>query len=281
MTFSDLGLPSDVLLWKVAILTIASFIIGVLGGLVGLALGTMRLPTLLLMGVSSPVAAGTNIIVSSVSSITGAISHYRAGRMNLRLVIGMGIPSFVGAFLGGFYSHLVAETLLIFTVGILVFWQGIELLLKAKRQVTPSVSAFVFAQDSKSVGLGYIRINRMGVAATIGLIIGIVGGAVGLILGSLRIPALIRILGVDSRVAVGTNMSIGALMGATGWIGHVIRGQVDYPLMVCLAVSAMVGVSLGSKYTGRLSEHKLLIIMGIVMALIGTLLIGRALFSSY
>ena len=41
MTFDYLGLPSDVLLWKAGILTAASFAIGVLGGFVGLALGTM------------------------------------------------------------------------------------------------------------------------------------------------------------------------------------------------------------------------------------------------
>ena len=108
--------------------------------------------------------------------------------------------------------------------------------------------------------------------------IGLVGGAVGLILGSLRIPALIRILGVDPRIASGTNMFIGALMGATGWIAHVARGNVDYPLMFLLATSAMIGAAIGSRYTGRVSLQGLIMTMGVVMIGIGALLIGRGAF---
>ena len=54
--------------------------------------------------------------------------------------------------------------------------------------------------------------------------IGALGGAVGLILGSLRLPALIRVLRMDPRAAVGTNLTIGFAMGSVGWIGHVSGG---------------------------------------------------------
>ena len=271
MTFDYLGLPSDVLLWKAGILTAASFAIGVLGGFVGLALGTMRLPTLLLIGVPAPVAAGTNIIVSGASSVVGAISHYRGGRVNLRLVITMGLPSFVGAFIGGFYAYLAPEDLLIFAVGVLVLWQGIELVNRAGREVVPGATGSTFA-DAVAASSGPAKTSRTTVASTIGLVIGLVGGAVGLILGSLRIPALIRILGVDPRIASGT------LMGATGWIAHVARGNVDYPLMFLLATSAMIGAAIGSRYTGRVSLQGLIMTMGVVMIGIGALLIGRGAF---
>ncbi len=277
MTFDDLGLPSDVLLWKAGILTAASFAIGVLGGFVGLSLSTMRLPTLLLIGVPAPVAAGTNLIVSGASSVVGAISHYRGGRVNLRLVITMGLPSFVGAFIGGFYAHLAPEDLLILAVGVLVMWQGIELVNKARREVAPGSSGSAFA-DSVAASSGPAKTSRTAIASTIGLVIGLVGGAVGLILGSLRIPALIRILGVDPRVTSGTNMFIGALMGATGWIAHVSRGHVDYPLMFLLAAGAMIGVAIGSRYTERVSRQGLIITLGIVMVGIGALLIARGVF---
>ncbi len=277
MTFDYLGLPSDVLLWKAGILTAASFAIGVLGGFVGLALGTMRLPTLLLIGVPAPVAAGTNIIVSGASSVVGAISHYRGGRVNLRLVVTMGLPSFVGAFIGGFYAHLAPEDLLIFAVGVLVLWQGVELVNRAGREVASGASGSAFA-DTVAASSGPAKTSRTTVASTIGLVIGLVGGAVGLILGSLRIPALIRILEVDPRIASGTNMFIGTLMGATGWIAHVARGNVDYPLMFLLTTSAMIGVVIGSRYTGRVSLQGLIMTMGVVMIGIGALLIGRGAF---
>ena len=191
------------------------------------------------------------------------------------LVIVMGVPSFAGAFAGGFYSHLIAESLLIFVIGVLVLWQGIELLARANRQINPVGPSVIDSNSIESTWTTRLKIQHVSIVSTIGLIIGIVGGAVGLILGSLRIPALIRILAVDPKIAAGTNMAIGALMGATGWIGHVVHGQVDYPLMTVLAASAMAGVSLGSKYTGRLSERRLVMTMGLVMTSVGVILMGR------
>ena len=44
--------------WEIAILAVISLAVGVLGGMVGLALGTMRLPAMLLIGMEAGVAGG-------------------------------------------------------------------------------------------------------------------------------------------------------------------------------------------------------------------------------
>ena len=276
MSLEELGLPSDVLVWKAALLTVISFAVGILAGFVGLALGTVRLPALLLLGVSAPVAAGTNIIVSTASSIIGAAGHLRAGRVSPRLVLAMGIPSFAGAFIGGFYGYLAPESLLIFSVGALVLWQGIELVVRVRSQVELSSPGAVRVAAATVGSTGAFGRERVTLAAAMGLSIGVVGGAVGLILGTLRIPALVRVLKVDPRTAAGTNMFIGMIMGATGWVGHVARGQVDYPLAALLASSAMAGVYIGVRLMERVSLGRLLTTMGLVMVLVGTLLIWRA-----
>ncbi len=96
-----LGFTSDLVLWQILVLTVVSLFVGVLGGFLGLALGTIRLPALLLMGVAPPIAAGTNILVSTVAALSGSASHLREGRVILRVVAMMGIPSVIGAFAGG------------------------------------------------------------------------------------------------------------------------------------------------------------------------------------
>ena len=50
--FEVFGLTSEALVWQAILLTFISFVVGLLGGFVGLALGTMRLPALLLMGIT-------------------------------------------------------------------------------------------------------------------------------------------------------------------------------------------------------------------------------------
>ena len=263
------GLQSTVVVWQAVLLTAISLAVGVLGGFVGLALGTMRLPALLLMGIAAPTAGGTNILVSSLSSLTGAIRHLREGRVNARIVLVMGVPAFIGAFVGGFSADRVPESLLILSAGILVLWQGVELLARSRpRGDAPS--------ESYAGGSGAFTRNRVALEGGIGLAVGLLGGAVGLILGSIRLPALIRILRVDPRNAAGTNLFIGFIMGAMGWVGHVVQGQVDYPLLALMGAGAMVGSYYGARLTGRVSLNTLITTMGLVLLVVGVLLIWQA-----
>ena len=123
MVLGELGFGSDLLLWQALLLTIISFAVGILGGFVGLALGTIRLPAMLLLGMPAPIAGGTNILVSGLASLSGAIRHLREGRVNLRIVLVMGVPAFIGALIGGFLSDVTREGILILLAGLLVFWQ--------------------------------------------------------------------------------------------------------------------------------------------------------------
>ena len=128
----ELGLPSDVLMWQAILLTLISFAVGILGGFVGLALGTMRLPALFMLGIGPPIAAGTNIAVSTASALIGAVRHLQEGRVHIRVALAVGGPSIVGAFLGGVNSQRVPESLLMLSVGLLVMWQGVELVSRSR-----------------------------------------------------------------------------------------------------------------------------------------------------
>ena len=272
-TLQDLGLPSEALLWQAVLLTVISFGVGIVGGFVGLALGTVRLPVLLFLGMPSTLAAGTNIIVSTASSLFGALRHMREGRVDLRVVLIMGVPSFAGAFLGGYYAGAAPEGVLVLVVGILVLWQGIELAAKAGAAAESTGAPGAAMADALAGGTD--RRRHPALAAAMGLVIGVTGGAVGLILGSLRLPGLIRVLGMDPRIAAGTNLFIGFAMGASGWTGHVARGQVDYPLAVLMGLSAVAGVNTGARQTGRAGLRTLLASMGAVLIVVGVLMAWR------
>ena len=120
--------------YQLIFLTVLSFGVGILGGFVGLALGTMRLPVLLLIGIPLPIAAGTNIAVSALASLTGSIRHFRGERVNFQVVATMGIPAVIGAFIGGFAGGSVPESLIVRLAGVFVMWQGIELILASRKQ---------------------------------------------------------------------------------------------------------------------------------------------------
>ncbi len=260
---TTLGWGSDVLVWNAMVLAAVSLGVGLLGGFVGLALGTMRLPAMLLMGMAAPTAGGTNILVSSISSIFGAIRHIREGRVNFKLVAIMGGPAFAGAFVGGFLGGRVSESILLSAAGLLVLWQGVELRMRGR--AVAAADDFLTEYSGKRIVLG----------GGMGLTVGLLGGAVGLILGSIRLPALIRVLKVDPRIAAGTNLVIGFVMGSLGWVGHAIKGDVDYQLLILMGAGAAVGSYFGAKLTGKVDLATLIGAMGYVLLAVGVILIWR------
>ena len=272
---SEIEFASGIVLWKAVLLIAISFAVGILGGFVGLALGTIRLPAMLLLGMSAPIAGGTNILVSGLACLSGSIRHLREGRVNVRIVLVMGIPAFVGAFIGGFLSDVAPEGILILLAGLLVFWQGIEFLIMARERRREGATNTNMFGGELSGSAGMFTPGRMSAEAGIGLGVGLLGGAVGLILGSIRLPALIRILQVDPRIAAGTNLFIGMFIGAFGWVGHVLQGEVDYVLLVFMGVAAMIGSYYGAKLTGRVQLNSLILAMGLVLIAVGAILTVR------
>ena len=76
----------------------------------GLVLGSLRLPAVILASGSAATAAGTNIAVSTASALTAGIAHARAGRVDWRIAAWMTPPSVAAPFLGGYFGGRVPET---------------------------------------------------------------------------------------------------------------------------------------------------------------------------
>src|SRR5438552_2773652 len=116
---------------------------------------------------------------------------------------------------------------------------------------------------------------RPAAAVVAGAAIGVLGGFVGLILGSLRIGALIRFIGGDTFRSVGTNVAVGFCLGVAGVFGH-LPGGIDWTLLAVGAAASVPGAILGARLTGRLDQGQLLRAVGIVLLVAGTSLIVQA-----
>ena len=256
--------------WEIAILAVISLGVGVLGGLVGLALGTMRLPAMLLIGMDAGIAGGTNILVSTLSAMVGGFRHLREGRVDWRIVLYLGVPAIIGAFIGGFAASLVPVGVLVLGAGLFVAWQGIEFFLMVRKVSLVTPGSVVEPLDPRSV---FLTSKRGALEAVLGFTVGLVGGAVGLILGSVRLPIIIRVMKADPRIAAGSNLMIGSFLGAFGFIGHGIQGELDLIVLGFMAVPAMIGTYFGARLTGRISVNGLLMVMAAVLLVVGVLLI--------
>ena len=236
------------------------FAVALAGGLVGLVLGNMRLPAVLLAASSPAAGAGANIGISGVAALTATAAHVRAGRVNWRLFAWMAPPSMVGAVVGGYLSGLLPNAALLALIGATLLYFGVDLLrgreggrTAGRRREEPNVAA----------------------AVVTGAVIGLLGGLVGLILGSLRMPALLRYVGEAPTRAVGTNVAVGVCVGAAGVVGHAPEG-LDWDLLLIGSLASIPGALIGARLTGRLSEEQLLRAIGAVLVAAGAATLVQA-----
>ena len=229
-----------------------------LGGAVGLVLGSLRLPAVILASGSAATAAGTNIAVSAASALTAGVTHARAGRVDWRIAAWMTPPSVAAAFLGGYFGGRVPETVLLAGIAAALLWNGVQLL-------------FELGEPPRA------RDPRLA-AVVAGGIIGLIGGAVGLMLGTLRMPALLGRVGMPAARAVGTNLVVGFFLGLGGFAGHVTQGEVEWPVLAVSVAAAVPGAWLGARLTGCMSERLLKRLIGAALVAVGVAIAVEAAF---
>jgi uncharacterized protein len=238
---------------ELAALCVWCFVVACAGGALGLVLGNIRLPAVLLVASSPAAGAGANIGISGVAAFAAAIAHIRAGRINWRLFAWMAPPSMAGAVAGGLISGALPDTALLLVIGAALIYFGVDLL--RPKPARP--------QSREPHDLDFRA------AALSGAVIGLLGGLVGLILGALRMPALLRWVGETPARAVGTNMAVGFWVGVAGVVGHLPSG-VDWTVFAIGAAGSIPGALLGARLTGRLSERQLLRAIGAMLVVAGS-----------
>ncbi|HWN22551.1 MAG TPA: sulfite exporter TauE/SafE family protein, partial [Gaiellaceae bacterium] len=198
--------------WELALALVGSFVAGYFGSALGLVLGTLRLPLIVLASGSPLAAAGTNIAISAAAAGAGSVRHIREGRVDWQVVAWMAPPSVVGAVVGALLADDVSERLLYGVIAAVLVWSGIDLALRpiaARPRSRP----------------------RLAPAVVSGAVIGAIGGAVGVILGTLRMPALVRSVGLDVRRAAGTNLVVGFLLGVAGFAAHASALELEWGIL--------------------------------------------------
>jgi uncharacterized protein len=218
--------------------------------MLGLVLGTLRLPFIVLATGSPLVAAGTNIAISAAAAGAGGLRHAREGRVDWRVVAWIAFPSVVGAVIGALVADDVSDALLYALIAAVLVWSGIDL---ALRPIKPHPKKHL--RLGRGVGLSFS--------------IAVLGGAVGVILGTLRMPALIRSVGMDVRRAAGTNLVVGFFLGVAGFTTHALASGIDWWVLAAGLVGAIPGGWFGARATGRFSENALRLALGVVLVVVG------------
>ena len=266
-----LGTNTEFVVWQLVLMGAISLAVGLSGGVVGIALGVIRLPMLTLFGVDPLIAAGTNLMISVMGSTIGTLEAFFDKRVVPTVVFAMGGPAIVGAFVGGYFADAVPIWILLTVVTLLMAWSALFLIFWSlrimrirRRYPSARTRRAMTGGGNDELELDMKQVSREGIA---GFAIGLIGGAVGLVLGVLRMPALLA-MKMDPHKAAGTNLAITVLVGIAGFVGHLLKGGVDWHLIAIVGIPGVLGMYAGTRLANRFDAAGLRLVVGIVVLLV-------------
>jgi uncharacterized membrane protein YfcA len=241
-----------------AITAVAGLVASFLSGLLGIGGGLALTPLLLYLpplvgGAAIPVKIITGLtIVQAISgSVLGVLRHRAYGNVSSRLVWLMGPPIAIASLVGAFVSRDTPDSVILLIFAILAFAGGVMLLLP----VTPrDESAANVRADPK-------------IAIPIALFLGFFGGIVGIGGIAFIIAALIYLLRVPPRIAIGSSLGIGLFAAVAALIGKAATAQIDPPLAAIVFVSALAASPVGAALSVRTQPRALLAILAAIVML--------------
>ncbi len=235
-----------------------------LGTLIGLSLGAiggggsiLTVPILVyIIGQDAHAATATSLAVVGTTALAGAIPHWRAGRVSLATALPFGAAGVAGAFAGAWANHLLPGWLILGLFGVLMLVVAILMFTgKKAKSTTPTTEVASWDRWVRIIGAG--------------LLVGVMTGFFGVGGGFLIVPALVLVLGLSMRTAVGTSLVVIAINSASGLVAHLRYGGLDLITSGLFIVGGALGAIIGARVSHRLDEQRLQRAFAVFIALVG------------
>ena len=262
-------------------------IVGVLSGMFGVGGGFLMTPLLFFIGIPPAVAVATEANQIVASSFSGVLAHLRRKGVDFRMGTVLLIGGLIGAAIGvaifnalkeiGQVDLLIRLSYVVFLgiIGALMFVESLRAIRKSRKGAPPTrrkhnwVHALPFKMKFRTSGL-YISVIP---PVLVGISVGILAAIMGVGGGFIMVPAMIYLLGMPTKVVVGTSLfQIIFVTGFTTLLHATTNFTVDMVLAVLLLLGGVVGAQIGTRLGARLRGEQLRILLAImVLAVCGRL----------
>ena len=187
-------------------------------------------------GLSMQQAAAMSLMIVATSSLVGAWEYGRQGMVKPKAAAAFSWTGMIGSWGGAFGHRLVREEVLLVLFGLLLLLVRGVMARQQRLAVEP--------EDDESCATRFPRTCWLKVGA-IGLAVGTINGLFGVGGGFMVVPALILVLKFPARAAIGTSLTIIALISIGGVLGHLQFGRIDWNLLAYVLLGSVTGMLLG------------------------------------
>ncbi|NBD29674.1 MAG: TSUP family transporter [Alphaproteobacteria bacterium] len=260
--------------------------VGVLSGMFGVGGGFLMTPLLFFIGIPPAVAVATEANQIVASSFSGVLAHLRRKTVDLKMGTVLLVGGLTGAALGvvifnylkamGQVDLLVRLSYVVFLgiVGGLMFIESLRALRKTRaaggapaseRRKHTWVHNLPFKMKFRVSGL-YISVIP---PLLVGVFVGILSAIMGVGGGFIMVPAMIYLLGMPTKVVVGTSLFQIIFVTAFTTLLHATTNfTVDIVLAVLLLVGGVIGAQIGTRIGTRMKAEQLRILLAALVLVV-------------
>jgi uncharacterized membrane protein YfcA len=260
-------------------------LVGILSGMFGVGGGFLMTPLLFFIGIPPAVAVATEANQIVASSFSGFLAHFRRKNVDIKMGFVLLVGGIIGATIGVQVFALLREigqvdllvklcyVLFLGIIGILMFFESLRAIRRSKntslKRPTKKRHNWIhnlpFKAKFRTSGL-YISVIP---PACIGFIVGTLSAIMGVGGGFIMVPAMIYLLGMPTKVVVGTSLFQIIFVTAFATIMHATTNYtVDMVLAVLLLIGGVFGAQVGTRIGLKLKAEQLRILLSLIVILV-------------
>lgn len=255
----------------------ASIFIGISLGVIGGGGSILTVPVLVyLFSVDTVLATTYSLFVVGTTSLVGSFSYFKNGFVDRKTTLFFGIPSIIAVFLT---RHYILPAIPEHVMEIGDFELSRSILLMVFFAVLMVFASYSMIKKDKKEGVAITKPANIIWIIAQGLIVGVVTGLIGAGGGFLIIPALVNLLKLPMKTAIGTSLiiiAVNSLMGFGFSLGHF---PIDWQFLLTVTLFAVSGIFIGMYLSTKIDGKKLkpafgwfVLVMGIYILIKETLL---------
>ncbi len=268
-------------------------LVGILSGMFGVGGGFLITPLLFFVGIPPAVAVATSTNQIVASSFSALLAHLKRKTVDIKMGVvllagglvgaGVGVQVFAALARMGQVDLLVQLCYVVFlgTIGALMLIESLRALrraraaggvLPASRKQRTWIDALPFKMRFRTSGL-YISVIP---PVMVGLFVGLLAAIMGVGGGFIMVPAMIYLLGMPTKVVIGTSLfQIIFVTGFATLMHATTNYSVDLVLAMLLLVGGVVGAQVGTQIGVKMKAEQLRILLALmVLAVCGQLALG-------
>lgn len=225
---------------------VASIFIGISLGLIGGGGSILTVPLLVyLFNIDAVSATAYSLFIVGTTSVVGSLSYLKKGLVSIKTAIVFGIPSIAAIFLVREYI-LPAIPQHIMSIGNYTLTKNILLMLLFA--ILMIVASYSMIKKDRHSGNDVLQRKGFNYQYLFfqGTLTGIVTGLIGAGGGFLIIPALVNLLRLPIKIAIGTSLVIIAINSLIGFLFSLKQVSIQWSFLLSIAAIAVLGILIGS-----------------------------------